>query len=66
MRIDLTFTASTRLESWSLYMRRLGIVIVLGRVPPVVTLSCTAPAKVNPTPVELPINAAQELSCNSS
>jgi hypothetical protein len=38
-----------------------GIVIELGNVPPVVTLSCTAPAKVNPTPVELPINAAHAL-----
>jgi len=38
-----------------------GIVIEFGNVPPVVTLSCTAPAKVNPTPVELPINAAHAL-----
>ena len=38
-----------------------GIVIEFGRVPPVATLSCTAPANVNPTPVELPISAAQEL-----
>ncbi len=38
-----------------------GIVIVFGSVPPVVTPSCTAPANVNPTPVELPINTAHEL-----